>query len=51
LDVIVSGGVADISHVIQSGRIGAAGVIIGKALYTGSVRLEEAIAAAGGKPC
>lgn len=50
LDVIVSGGVANIGHVIQSKEIGAAGVIIGRAIYTGAVRLEKAIAV-GGKPC
>ena len=50
LDVIVSGGVADIAHVIESRGIDAAGVIIGKAIYTGAIRLEDAIAA-GGKPC
>ena len=50
LDVIVSGGVAELSHIIRSRQIGAAGVIIGRALYTGAVDLEEAIAA-GGEPC
>jgi phosphoribosylformimino-5-aminoimidazole carboxamide ribotide isomerase len=50
LDVIVSGGVAELAHVSKAGEIGAAGVIVGKALYAGTVRLEEAIAL-GGKPC
>ncbi len=50
LDVIVSGGVADLGHVTQSKQIAAAGVIIGRAIYTGAVRLEEAIAE-GGKSC
>lgn len=47
LDVIVSGGVASTEHVAKSTGIGAAGVIIGKAIYTGAVRLEDAIAAGG----
>lgn len=50
LKVIVSGGVADLKHVRRSREIGAAGVIIGKALYAGAVKLEDAIAA-GGESC
>lgn len=50
LDITVSGGVADLSHVTRSVEIGAAGVIIGKAIYTGAVSLEQAIVE-GGKPC
>jgi phosphoribosylformimino-5-aminoimidazole carboxamide ribotide isomerase len=50
LDVIVSGGVAALGHVARAREIGAAGVIIGRALYTGAVTLEDAIAE-GGKPC
>lgn len=50
LDVIVSGGVAELAHVRKSKAIHASGVIIGKAIYTGAVRLEDAIAA-GGEPC
>ena len=50
LEVIVSGGVADISHVEKAKGINAYGIIIGKALYTGAVKLEEAVKA-GGEPC
>jgi phosphoribosylformimino-5-aminoimidazole carboxamide ribotide isomerase len=47
--VIASGGVgsvADVRRVAALGRDGVAGVIIGRALYTGAVRLEDALAAA-----
>lgn len=50
LSVIVSGGVAELKHVRRSREIGAAGVIIGKALYAGAVKLEDAIEA-GGEAC
>lgn len=50
LQIIVSGGVSETGHASRAREIGAAGVIIGKALYTGAVRLEDAITA-GGKQC
>ncbi len=43
--VIASGGVARVAHVRQIAACGAAGVIIGRALYTGDVDLAEALAA------
>ncbi len=43
LNVIASGGVKDIRDVINIKNSGAAGVIIGKALYTGAVDLAEAL--------
>ncbi len=43
IGVIASGGVRSIEDVKNLKNIGAAGVIIGKALYTGDVDLEEAI--------
>ena len=49
LRVIASGGVAsldDIHELVQVASTGIEGVIIGKALYTGAVELEQAIAAA-----
>jgi phosphoribosylformimino-5-aminoimidazole carboxamide ribotide isomerase len=49
LRVIASGGVAsldDIRELVQVASTGIEGVIIGKALYTGAVELEQAIAAA-----
>lgn len=45
--VIASGGVAHPDHVAKLKEIGAAGVIIGQALYTGAVTFEAALSAAG----
>jgi phosphoribosylformimino-5-aminoimidazole carboxamide ribotide isomerase len=47
LPVIASGGVSglrDIERLLESGGPGILGVIVGRALYTGALRLEEAIA-------
>lgn len=44
--VIASGGVssmADVETLAAQAKAGVSGAIIGKALYTGSVRLEEAV--------
>jgi len=44
--VIASGGVSrieDIGHLLELEPDGVIGVIVGRALYTGSVDLEEAI--------
>jgi phosphoribosylformimino-5-aminoimidazole carboxamide ribotide isomerase len=46
IPVIASGGVArteDIKHLLELEPEGVIGVIVGRALYTGSVKLEEAI--------
>lgn len=43
LDVIASGGISSIDDVINIKRIGAAGAIIGKALYTGNIELKEVL--------
>lgn len=48
LAVIASGGVASVEHVRRLVPLGVEGVIIGRALYTGDVKLKEALAAAGG---
>jgi phosphoribosylformimino-5-aminoimidazole carboxamide ribotide isomerase len=45
--VIASGGVARVEHVRKLSRLKLEGVIIGRALYTGDVKLKEAIMAAG----
>lgn len=42
--VIASGGVSSISHLRRLNRLGAEGAIVGRALYTGDMRLEEALA-------
>lgn len=43
INIIASGGVADISHVIEVKNAGAAGIIIGKAIYEGKVDLKECL--------
>jgi len=43
LRVIASGGVASLDDVRRAHRAGLSGVIIGRALYEGAVRLEEAL--------
>lgn len=45
--VIASGGVASLEDITAARDLGLAGVIIGRALYQGRVRLPEALAAAG----
>ncbi|OPY01761.1 MAG: 1-(5-phosphoribosyl)-5-((5-phosphoribosylamino)methylideneamino) imidazole-4-carboxamide isomerase [Syntrophus sp. PtaB.Bin001] len=49
IPVIASGGVAtieDIKKLIPLERAGITGVIVGKALYSGTVKLEEAVSLA-----
>jgi phosphoribosylformimino-5-aminoimidazole carboxamide ribotide isomerase len=53
LQVIASGGVASIDDIYalrQVEETGIAGVVIGKALYTGAIQLEQAIHAASSLP-
>lgn len=45
LPIIASGGIGSISHLKRLSRLGVEGVIVGRALYTGDVKLEEALAA------
>lgn len=45
--VIASGGVATLEHIRRLGEIGAEAVIVGRALYEGTLTLEEAMACAG----
>jgi phosphoribosylformimino-5-aminoimidazole carboxamide ribonucleotide (ProFAR) isomerase len=47
LPVIASGGVAGADDIRRVAEIGAAGCIVGKALYAGAVTLPAALAAAG----
>jgi len=55
IPVIASGGIGsleDIRRVAALEGAGVTGVIVGRALYTGDVKLREALAVAGGpKPC
>jgi phosphoribosylformimino-5-aminoimidazole carboxamide ribotide isomerase len=48
LPVVASGGVASLDDVTACRDAGLAGVIVGKALYEGRLRLEEAVALSGG---
>ncbi len=43
LPVIASGGVANLTHITMLKQLGAEGVIIGKALYTGDIKLKDAL--------
>lgn len=46
IDVIASGGVTSLKDIINLKELGISGAIVGKALYTGDIKLQEAIAAA-----
>ena len=46
--VVAAGGIASLEHLRRLSEVGAAGAILGKAIYTGSVELREAIAQFGG---
>ncbi len=48
VNLIVAGGVSSIEHVRLLAGMGVYGVIIGRALYDGVLRLREALKAAGG---
>ncbi len=50
LAILASGGVASLDHITELAKIGAEGVIVGRAFYTGDLELPAAIAAglAGG---
>lgn len=53
VDVIASGGIARLEHLVELQRAGAAGAIVGRALYTGDISLREALRAlraASGRP-
>lgn len=44
LDIVASGGITDLSELSELETIGAAGAILGKALYTGRLSLRDAVA-------
>jgi phosphoribosylformimino-5-aminoimidazole carboxamide ribotide isomerase len=48
LRVLASGGIRDVDDLEDAERVGAAGAVIGRALYDGGVRLEEARSSLGG---
>ncbi|MBI2936520.1 MAG: 1-(5-phosphoribosyl)-5-[(5-phosphoribosylamino)methylideneamino]imidazole-4-carboxamide isomerase [Chloroflexi bacterium] len=43
--ITVSGGISQVGHLVRLARLGVASSIVGKALYTGDVKLPEAMAA------
>lgn len=43
LEVIASGGISRMEHLVKLKKIGASGAIVGRALYTGDISLGEAI--------
>ena len=43
LELIASGGVSNMEDIIELEKIGCAGVIVGKAIYEGRIKLEELI--------
>jgi phosphoribosylformimino-5-aminoimidazole carboxamide ribotide isomerase len=45
LPVIASGGISSVEHIERLARLGVEGAIVGRALYTGSIDLKEALAA------
>lgn len=45
LDLIASGGVTTVEDVVALRTLGLAGAVLGKALYTGGIRLEDALEA------
>jgi phosphoribosylformimino-5-aminoimidazole carboxamide ribotide isomerase len=48
LAVLASGGVANLEHVRRLAESGVEGVVLGRALYTGALKLADALAAASG---
>lgn len=44
--VIAAGGISSLTHISMLKQLGAEAVIIGKALYSGDIKLKEALAAA-----
>lgn len=46
--VVAAGGITTLEHVAQLRNIGAAGAILGKSIYTGSIDLRQAIELYGG---
>jgi phosphoribosylformimino-5-aminoimidazole carboxamide ribotide isomerase len=46
IEVIASGGVTSLEDIINLKELGVSGAIVGKAIYTGDIKLQEAIAAA-----
>jgi len=45
LPIVASGGISSIGHLVRLSELGVEGAIVGRALYTGDVKLEEALSA------
>ena len=45
LPVVAAGGVSSLNHLAMLKKLGAEGAIVGKALYTGDIKLKQALAA------
>jgi phosphoribosylformimino-5-aminoimidazole carboxamide ribotide isomerase len=43
LEVVASGGISRLEHLVMLKSIGASGAVVGKALYTGDIDLKEAL--------
>ncbi|UCD53913.1 MAG: 1-(5-phosphoribosyl)-5-((5-phosphoribosylamino)methylideneamino)imidazole-4-carboxamide isomerase, partial [Dehalococcoidia bacterium] len=46
LPIIAAGGISSLTHIKMLKQLGVEGAIIGKALYTGDIKLKQAISAA-----
>ncbi|AER66564.1 1-(5-phosphoribosyl)-5-((5-phosphoribosylamino)methylideneamino) imidazole-4-carboxamide isomerase [Thermovirga lienii DSM 17291] len=42
-EIIAAGGIASISHILELKRSGVSGVVLGKALYEGKIKISEAL--------
>lgn len=49
LEIIASGGISRMEHLLKLKKMGASGAIVGKALYTGDISLEESISVLKGE--
>lgn len=48
--ILCSGGISSVAHVVRLREMGVEGAIVGRALYTGGISLQEAIEAVGTDP-
>lgn len=47
IEIVASGGVASLKDIEGLKQLGISGVIVGKSLYNGSLKLEEVLQAGG----
>jgi len=43
LPIIAAGGIASLEHIKKLAQLGVEGAIVGRALYTGDIKLDEAL--------